>query len=60
MSPAVLTPKPNLPISEAIRLIGISEATMRRHIRAGLVRVVRIGGRVLVPAAEIERLTTGE
>ena len=35
---------------------GMSRDTIDRHIKRGTIRAVRIGGRVLVPHREIERV----
>jgi excisionase family DNA binding protein len=40
--------------------IGISPATFYKYVNLGKIRVVKIGGRTLVPAAEVERLLSGE
>ncbi|WP_395666373.1 hypothetical protein [Methylocella sp.] len=43
--------------AEASRLLGgISRATLFRWDRAGYIRLVRIGGRTLVPISEIRRI----
>jgi predicted site-specific integrase-resolvase len=42
------------------RLIGISPATFYKYVNLGKIRVVKIGGRTLVPAAEAQRLLSGE
>ena len=36
--------------------IGISRSTFWKHTRAGKIKVIRIGGRVLIPAAEAHRI----
>jgi excisionase family DNA binding protein len=41
------------------RRVGISPATFYKYVRLGKIRVVKIGGRTLVPAAEVERLLAG-
>lgn len=41
---------------EAAALLGVSPRTMYRQIAAGKIRVGRVGRRVLVSRAEIERL----
>lgn len=43
------------PLDEAAVLIGVSEMTLRREIKAGRVRARRVRGRVVVLHAEIER-----
>lgn len=43
--------------AEAARLLGVSRAGMRWLVRRRRVRVVRtVGGRVLIPVRELERL----
>jgi excisionase family DNA binding protein len=45
------------PIAEAARLLGdISHWTLRKHVAAGRLRVVRIGRRVFLDAEEVERI----
>jgi excisionase family DNA binding protein len=43
-------------VREAARLISLSRFTVRRYIKRGLLRAVRVGRRVLVPIGELERL----
>jgi excisionase family DNA binding protein len=44
-------------INEAARLLGgISPWTLRKHISSGRLRVVRLGRRILLDAAELERI----
>ncbi len=51
-------PAPRLAVSvaEAAAALGVSRGGMYRHVQAGTVRSVKIGGRRLVPVAELERL----
>lgn len=60
----------NAPIAEAEKPLayrvkqfcqraGISPATFYKYVGLGKIRVVKIGGRTLVPAAEVERLLSG-
>jgi predicted site-specific integrase-resolvase len=51
-------PRPPAAVSvhDAAGAIGISPTSMRRRIRDGTIRAVRIGGRVVVPTAEIARV----
>jgi excisionase family DNA binding protein len=46
------------PLVEAARLLGISKSSIYRHADAGKIKLVHIGSRTLVPAAEIARLST--
>lgn len=43
-------------VREAGRLLALSPHTIRAYIRKGRIKAVRVGRRVLVPAAELERL----
>jgi excisionase family DNA binding protein len=43
-------------VDEAAALLRISKWTVRAYIRAGKLRVVRLGRRVLLPEEELERL----
>jgi excisionase family DNA binding protein len=49
-----------LSLAAAARKLGVNVETLRRQAKAGSVRVVRIGRRVLVPPAELSRLMAGE
>ncbi|WP_363351393.1 helix-turn-helix domain-containing protein [Methylocystis echinoides] len=40
--------------------VGICPATFYKLVKLGKIRVVKIGGRTLVPAAEADRLLNGE
>jgi excisionase family DNA binding protein len=44
-------------VAGASKALAISGATLRRRIKDGTIRAVRIGSRVLISDAEIERLT---
>ena len=43
-------------VEEAAELLGISKWTVRGYIKTGKLRPVRLGRRVLVEEAELERL----
>ncbi len=43
-------------VREGARLLGVGQAAMYRAIRAGAVRVLRIGRKVRVPRVELENL----
>lgn len=46
------------PIEESARILGgLSPWTLRAHIRVGNIKVVRVGTRVMLNSAEIERVT---
>lgn len=42
----------------SVRWGGLSVFSIRRHIKAGSIRAVRVGGRVFIPLDEIERVET--
>lgn len=42
--------------AEVADLLGMDRTTVYRHCTAGIIRSVHIGGRVLVPAHELDRL----
>jgi excisionase family DNA binding protein len=44
-----------LNLAEAGQMIGVHAHTVRKLIKEGRLSVVRVGSRVLVPVAEIER-----
>ena len=44
------------PLAEAAFLLGVSVATLRRDARCGVIRTIRYGRRVLLPAEELRRL----
>jgi excisionase family DNA binding protein len=57
MAPSQLTGAPQLvSVVEAAQALGITSHFLRQLMRKGAVRTVRIGRRVLVPAAEIRRV----
>jgi excisionase family DNA binding protein len=43
-------------VDEAAEILGRGVATIWRHIRGGKIQVIRIAGRTLIPASEIERV----
>lgn len=45
-----------LKVPEAAKAIGISRASMYQIVASGEVRSVRIGRRILIPVAELQRL----
>jgi len=49
-----------LSVKDFCRRMSISPSTFWKNVRAGQIRVVRLGGRTLIPAAEIARLIGGE
>jgi excisionase family DNA binding protein len=52
----VAPPAAGLSITEAAAMLGISRATLERRIQRGEVTIRRLGRRVIVPRAEVERL----
>ena len=47
-------------VKEFCHRVGISSATFYKYVSLGKIRVIKIGGRTLVPAAEVERILRGE
>jgi excisionase family DNA binding protein len=45
------------PMREASQMLSVSRSSLYRHADQGKIKFIRIGGRTLVPAAEIERLS---
>jgi excisionase family DNA binding protein len=43
-------------LQEAQEMTGISHFTFRRMVKQGKIRAARVGRRVLIPVAELERL----
>ena len=43
-------------VREAARLLSLSPFTVRSYIRKGHIRAVKLGARVIVPLAEVQRL----
>jgi excisionase family DNA binding protein len=35
---------------------GISRDTIKRHVKNGLIKTIRVGGRILIPASELDRI----
>jgi excisionase family DNA binding protein len=46
-------------VEEVSKRLAVSTFTIRRLIKAGQIRAVRVSKRVLVPEAEIERVIAG-
>lgn len=53
-------PRPVYTIPEACRVSTLGRATIYNHINAGRLRVVRVGGRTLIPAESLHNLISGE
>ena len=47
-------------VREAARLTSLSTFTIRRAVKRGRLRAVRVGRRVLIPVTELEQLVHGE
>jgi excisionase family DNA binding protein len=45
-------------IEETAPIIGLSKYTIRAYVQKGLIKPTRIGNRVLIPIAEINRIAT--
>jgi excisionase family DNA binding protein len=43
-------------LADAARVTGLSRATLRRRAAEGKIRLVKVGGRTLVPAESLKRL----
>lgn len=43
-------------LQEACAVTGLSESILRRRAKEGQLRLHRVGGRVLIPAGELQRL----
>jgi excisionase family DNA binding protein len=44
-------------IQQAAKQLGVSVSTLRRDVRLRRIRAVRYGRRVLIPAAELDRIS---
>jgi len=44
-------------LEQAQEITGISKHTLRRMVKNGTLRAARIGSRIVIPIAELERLT---
>jgi hypothetical protein len=51
-----VTLEPLLKIEEAARIVGRTHWTLRHDVRAGKLRCVRLGRRIMIEPAEIRRL----
>jgi len=47
-------------VSEAAKLMSISESALRRLIKAGKIPSLRLGGKILIPASTLEFLSKGD
>ena len=45
-------------VSDFCERLGISKSTFWKYVKVGKIRVIRIGGRTLIPRCEAVRLTT--
>lgn len=55
-SSAPVTLEPLLKIEDAARLVGRTHWTLRHDVKAGRLRCIRIGRRIMFEASEIRRL----
>jgi excisionase family DNA binding protein len=59
-----MTPQPSPPSAQRVaytpaqlaEAVGIAEAAVRRYIREGHLKANRLGGRLFIPAAEVDRV----
>ena len=55
-------PEPEAPLAFQVKAfckrIGISPSTFWKYVKAGKIRVIRIGGRTLVPGPEAMRISS--
>ncbi len=54
------SPKLAYSIKEACRTSSLGRSTLYAHIAAGRLRVVRVGGRTIIPAESLQALIAGE
>lgn len=47
-------------VAEAAQVLGIHELTIRRFVKEGVIRSIRLGRRVLIPASALDELLAGE
>jgi len=47
-------------IKEACQASSLGRSTLYKYIAAGRLNVIRVGGRTIIPAAELQALLTGE
>lgn len=47
-------------LKEAARASSLSRSTLYSYIAAGRLRVVRVGGRTIIPADALQKLLSGE
>lgn len=52
-------PRPVYTIREACQVSTLGRATIYNHIKTGHLRVVRVGGRTLIPAESLHKLLEG-
>ncbi len=59
----VVIPETEAPLAFRVKpfcqRVGISTASFYKYVGLGKIRIVKIGGRTLVPAAEVARLLSG-
>lgn len=47
-------------VRDAAQLLSIGESTLRRLVREGKIRGLKVGGRIVIPVSEVVRLQQGE
>ena len=55
-----LTEERLLPVRKAAERLGVAESTLRRLIAQGEIGARKVGGKVVVPLSEIQRIAKGE
>lgn len=54
------TPKLAYSIPEVCKSTSLGRTTVFNHIKSGRLRATRIGGRTVIPAAELQRFIAGD
>jgi|GEM_PF-3084007 len=60
MTQSYLEQRPVLSVAETATLLGVHHSTLRHEIAAGTIRSIRVGRRILIPRAELDRLLAGD
>ena len=55
-----LTERRTYTVDEAARIMGVSRSAAYEYAREGLIPIVRVGGRFLVPRVQFDRFIAGE
>lgn len=51
-----LIPRRIYTLTEAAAIVGISYSLMRKFVKQGKIKTIRVGKRLMVPEAEVEKL----